>query len=83
MKTAFITGVTSGFGKSFAFRLAKLGGYRLIITGRRKELLQEIAEKIRKDISVKLRHFASIFATGKPANGLFNQLKKLTGTLMC
>ena len=42
MKTAFITGVTSGFGKSFAFRLAKMGGYRLVITGRRKELLQEI-----------------------------------------
>lgn len=48
MKTAFITGVTSGFGKSFAFRLAKMGGYRLIVTGRRKELLQEIADTIRK-----------------------------------
>jgi NADP-dependent 3-hydroxy acid dehydrogenase YdfG len=48
MKTAFVTGVTSGFGKAFALRLAKLG-YRLIITGRRTDRLEALAEKLRKD----------------------------------
>ncbi len=51
MKTAFITGTTSGFGRAFALRLAKLG-YNLIITGRRKERLEELAETIRKDFEV-------------------------------
>ena len=44
---ALITGVTSGFGKAIAFRLAKLG-YNIIITGRREERLAEVADQIRK-----------------------------------
>lgn len=51
MKTAFITGTTSGFGRAFALRLAKLD-YNLIITGRRKERLEALAEKIRTDFNV-------------------------------
>lgn len=48
MKTAFITGVTSGFGRAFAIRFAKLG-YRLIITGRRKDRLEELGAQLRTD----------------------------------
>lgn len=48
MKTAFITGVTSGFGRAFAIRFAKLG-YRLIITGRRKDRLEELGTQLRTD----------------------------------
>lgn len=51
MKTAFITGITSGFGKAFAYRLAKLN-YNLVVTGRRKERLEEIAEAIRNEFCV-------------------------------
>lgn len=47
-KTAFITGVTSGFGKAFAFRLASMG-YQLVITGRRKERLEKIAVQLKND----------------------------------
>jgi 3-hydroxy acid dehydrogenase / malonic semialdehyde reductase len=50
MKTALITGTTSGFGNAFAIRLAKLG-FRLIITGRRKERLDALAQKLRNDFS--------------------------------
>ncbi len=44
-KTVLITGATSGIGKSTAFLLAERG-FRLIITGRRKDRLQQICNEI-------------------------------------
>jgi 3-hydroxy acid dehydrogenase / malonic semialdehyde reductase len=44
-KTVMITGATSGFGEAIAVRFAN-NGYNIIITGRRKELL----EKLEKDL---------------------------------
>lgn len=44
-KTIMITGATSGFGKAIAKRFAK-NGYNLIITGRRKELLDELENEL-------------------------------------
>jgi len=43
----FITGATSGFGKAMATKFAA-NGYDLIITGRRKERLQELQEQVCK-----------------------------------
>lgn len=51
MKTAFITGATSGFGRAIACRLAGLG-YQLIVTGRRSERLEELVSRLRSDFSV-------------------------------
>jgi short-subunit dehydrogenase len=45
MKTALVTGATSGIGREFAKRLAERG-YRLIITGRRLERLEELEEMV-------------------------------------
>jgi len=53
MKTAFITGVTSGFGRSIALRLAGLG-YNLIITGRREERLNELTKQLQANYSVNI-----------------------------
>jgi NADP-dependent 3-hydroxy acid dehydrogenase YdfG len=51
MKTALITGATSGFGKAIALRMAGLG-YHLIITGRRRERLEELKEFLINEFAV-------------------------------
>ena len=45
MKTVLITGATSGIGREFA-QVYSNEGFRLILTGRRTERLQEMKEKI-------------------------------------
>lgn len=44
---AFITGATSGFGKAIAYKFAA-HGYDLVITGRRKDRLEELQKDICK-----------------------------------
>jgi 3-hydroxy acid dehydrogenase / malonic semialdehyde reductase len=44
-KTIMITGATSGFGKAIAVRFAK-NGYNIIITGRRKDRLEELEKEL-------------------------------------
>lgn len=52
-KIAFITGATSGIGKSCTISLAKLG-MNVIITGRREHLLTELKNELEKNYSVKV-----------------------------
>lgn len=47
MKTALITGASAGFGKAIAISFARKG-YRLIISGRRKNILDELKLELMK-----------------------------------
>ncbi|MCW2464933.1 SDR family NAD(P)-dependent oxidoreductase [Elizabethkingia anophelis] len=51
MRTAFITGATSGIGKAAATILAG-ENYRLILCGRRKEILEELAGELAQKTDV-------------------------------
>ena len=53
-----VTGATSGFGKAIAIKFAK-NGYDVIITGRRKDRLQELEKELlaNKNIRVLTLHF--------------------------
>ena len=51
MKTAFITGATSGFGEACAIKFAQ-NGYGLILNGRRKERLEELKESLEEEYGV-------------------------------
>jgi 3-hydroxy acid dehydrogenase / malonic semialdehyde reductase len=55
-KIIFITGATSGIGKSCAYAFAKEGA-NLVVSARRKNLIDEIAEDIRTKFSVKVFSF--------------------------
>lgn len=50
-KTVFITGATSGIGRACTEKFAA-NGYRLIITGRREERLQEIKTTLEKEYHI-------------------------------
>jgi hypothetical protein len=50
-RTALVTGATSGIGRAFADRLAR-DGFDLILTGRRRALLQSLAARIRGEHAV-------------------------------
>ncbi len=47
-KVVWITGASSGIGKAMAFEWARLG-YKVVLSARRKELLDEIAKEIKND----------------------------------
>ncbi|MCF6243192.1 MAG: SDR family oxidoreductase [Bacteroidales bacterium] len=49
---ALVTGATSGIGKATAYQLAEKG-YHLIITGRRKERLDELADELNEKYNCK------------------------------
>ncbi|SDB12577.1 hypothetical protein SAMN02910298_00648 [Pseudobutyrivibrio sp. YE44] len=72
MKTALITGATSGIGREFARQLAERG-YSLILTGRRVERLEELKEELQVPVEI-------IEADLNKKKACFALLKKLENT---
>ena len=52
-KTLLVTGATSGFGKAIARRFAA-NGCNIIITGRRKERLEELETELKSHSGIKV-----------------------------
>ena len=55
-KTVLITGATAGIGKAIAYKLADQG-YKLIITGRRAQLLSEVEKNLRSKTKILALNF--------------------------
>jgi len=53
-KIALITGATAGIGEAIAFRMAALN-FNLILTGRRKERLDALKEKLSQEFSIEIK----------------------------
>jgi len=56
MKTALITGATSGIGKSTAIRFA-VEGFQLILCGRRSERLEQLKDELSVETAVHILNF--------------------------
>jgi NAD(P)-dependent dehydrogenase (short-subunit alcohol dehydrogenase family) len=78
-KAALVTGAGTGIGKATALALAK-AGYSLVLTGRRKELLDPVASEA-KNLGVEA--IAVVSNVGDPASvaALFAETKKTFGRL--
>lgn len=70
---AIITGATAGIGKSTAYKLAQ-NNYNLILTGRRKNRLEEIKNGIEKKNSVKVLTLAFDIRNKEECQKNFNEL---------
>src|SRR5690606_1231047 len=70
MKTALITGATSGIGKATARKLAK--DFKLILCGRRQERLNELESELSKITSVTILKFDV-----RNKNEVFNAIETL------
>jgi short-subunit dehydrogenase len=67
MKTALVTGASSGIGKEFAELLAK-DKYNLVITARSEDKLNEIAEQLKSSHGIEVTVIP--FDLSKPSGGL-------------
>lgn len=71
---AIITGATSGLGASFARKLASLG-YDLVLTGRRKEILEISAEELSRQYGIEVQVILAELADPKDLKAVVDAVK--------
>lgn len=71
--TALITGASSGIGREFALLLAQRG-YDIVITARREDRLQTLAEEVREAHGVAVDVIAHDLGTTGAAEALYDQV---------
>lgn len=75
MKTALITGASSGIGKAFAEELAQRN-YNLIIVARSNSLLLELKEKLESQYPIKVKVICQDLTVSGAGEIVFNQVKQ-------
>jgi uncharacterized protein len=79
--TALITGATSGIGKAFAEELAKQN-HDLIITGRRAEKIQAVAQEIKEKYSVNVEVVIAELSNAQDLERLIQRIKEKKNLLV-
>lgn len=76
MKNALITGATSGIGAAFARRLGE-NGYNLYITGRRKEIIEKLAQEISEEHHVTVEVIIADFTLSSEVDSLLKKIESV------
>ena len=72
-KIVLITGATSGIGKATAAKFAKQG-FNLILTGRRKSILEELKKKYKRKYAIKVKILSFDVRDANASKKAFNSL---------
>lgn len=76
LRTALVTGATSGIGRAFAERLAR-DGHDLVLTGRRGPLLRELASRLRNEHAVAVTPVTAELSERKDLDALVRRIQRL------
>ncbi len=76
MKYALITGGTSGIGAAYARELARRG-YNIVITGRRREVIEKTAAEIRKRFKVEVEVVLADFTQREDVDRLLKRAEEM------
>ena len=75
-KTVLITGASSGIGKAFAEKFAQ-EGWDLVITARRQQQLEELADKLGQRYNSKITVIAADLADPQAPQAIYDEVSKL------
>jgi uncharacterized protein len=75
MKTALITGASSGIGKALADNFAS-DGYNLYLTARREKELQDLASHLENDYGISVTAIPADLCSKQGAESLYHNIKK-------